>query len=362
MNQHYVPKIYLKNFAIQKAKGFFVDVYDKEKDRYFETNIKKICAEVDLYTLKEDTKVAEDLFIIEKIYSNGLEPLYVKAYDILTNHNRSSISQLERSEILIAIFQLYLRNPSFIKRSISFHQKEISKQFKEAKENGSKGITYLEEDFSFREWDEDKIVKFFKDKITTKFKEEHIGGIGQISDFHENAIIEITIAKEGGEFFTSDNPLIFEDYLTDDEHPLLKSKEFLVTLNKKVALRLFHDNTKRKDLIYRRFMPNLSVEIMNKAIYEQSSRFVIASKTKLDEHFRLSKGFLDNTSLNLKIDMMKQIVEKFEVTKENNESMEILKFYLAKYDKEGTLSDQDIYEMHLKNRQLSVKHRLSIIE
>lgn len=361
MNQHYVPRIYLKNFADQKGKGFFGDVYDKEKNRYFQTNIKKICAEIDLYTLKEDTKVAQDLFIIEKIYANGLEPLYAKAYDLLTNNSISFITQLQRSEILISIFQLYLRNPTFIKRSIAFHKNEILRLCRNAKEKGVKGITYLEEDFSFREWEVDKIIKFFEDKITTKFKEEHIGGIGQISDFHEQAIIEIIIAKDGGEFITSDNPLIFEDFLTNDAYPLLKSKEFMVALNKKVALRLFHDNTRRTDIIYRRFMPNLSIEIMNKAIYQQSSRFVIASENKLKEHNRLSRDFLDNTSLELKISMMKQLIEKFPITESNKASMENIKRYLTKYEKEGTLSDQDQYEMHIKNIEISSNLRLKKI-
>lgn len=361
MNQHYVPRVYLKNFSYQKGENFFVDVYDKEKNRYFQTNIKKICAETDLYTLKEDTKGAQDLFIIEKIYANGLEPLYSKAYNLLTNNKISFITQLQRSEILIAIFQLYLRNPNFVKRSIAFHKNEILRLYRNAKEKGAKGITYLEEDFSFREWEEDKIIKFFEDKITTKFKEEHIGGIGQISDFHEQAIIEITIAKDGGEFITSDNPLILEDFLTNDAYPLVKSKEFLVALNKKVALRLFHDNTKRIDLIYRRFMPNLSIEIMNKAIYRQSSRFIIATQNKLKEHNRLSKDYLDNTSLELKINILKQLIEKFPVTENNKASMENIKLYLAKYEKEGTLSDQDQYEMHMKNIEISSQHRLKKI-
>jgi len=79
MNQHYVQRSYLKNFAAQKRKGYFVDVYDTEKDRYFNTNIKNICSEIDLYTLDNDNSIGDDLLIIEKMYSNGFELLYVSS-------------------------------------------------------------------------------------------------------------------------------------------------------------------------------------------------------------------------------------------------------------------------------------------
>lgn len=362
MNQHYVPKAYLKNFSFKCGKGSFVDVFDKEKERYFKTNIKNICSEVDLYTLEEGTKVAKDLFVVEKIYSNGLEPLYLKAYQILTNNNIFHISDLQRVEMLIGIFQLYLRNPRFIKRSISFHNHEILRRCKEAKEKGIKGITYLEEDFSFSEFQEEDIIKFFKDKITNEFKEKHLGGVGEMGEFHQNAIFEVSVIKDDAEFITSDNPLITEDLLTKDEHPLLRSKEFIITLNKKMALRLYHDKTKYINRIYRYHIPNGSVATINKAIIDQSSRFVIASKSVLDEHFRICKDFLDNTSLKLKMDTVRQVLSFPAPSKYAEASKEVMRYYLNKYETEGSLSEQEEYEMHIKTRQLLhefLKNRIS---
>ncbi len=85
MNQHYVPRLYLKNFSEERGNEYFVDVYEKESKRTFNTNIKNICAEKNLYTLDNNTTLHKDLFVFEKIYAEWIEPLYIHAYEILTN-------------------------------------------------------------------------------------------------------------------------------------------------------------------------------------------------------------------------------------------------------------------------------------
>jgi hypothetical protein len=355
MNQHFVPRAYLKKFAAKERGHYFVDVYDKKEERFFKANIKNICSEIDIYTLSEQNSFTKDLLIIEKIYANGIEPLYTKAYDVLTNHNAFTISPIMRAEIIIAVFQFYIRNPRVLKRSLAHHKEEILKHCKIAKENGSKGVTYLEEDFSFREFSELDIINFFEKKVTDEFKEKHIGGLGEISNFHEHAIFEVNVINDESEFITSDHPLVLQDYVRFDDHPLYKSKTFILPINKKTALILYHDNNKSTGQIYRCFIPNLSVATINKLIIEQSTRFVIADKNVLDRHFQLCADYLDNTDVKLKIDSMKQIIEKFGKTEENKEAMEIMKRYLNKYEIDGTLTDQEQYELIIKLRSIQAE-------
>ena len=40
--QHYVPRFYLRNFALKKKKGFTIRCFNKEKERSFEQNIVKV--------------------------------------------------------------------------------------------------------------------------------------------------------------------------------------------------------------------------------------------------------------------------------------------------------------------------------
>lgn len=105
MNQHYVPKAYLKNFAKKQGRSYMIDVYDKKNNRFFKSNIKGICAEKDIYTLNSNSEIAKDKLAIENLYSRFIEPAYNDSYKILINPNVSEITQFQHCKILIGIIQ-----------------------------------------------------------------------------------------------------------------------------------------------------------------------------------------------------------------------------------------------------------------
>lgn len=364
MNQHYVPRSYLKNFAVQKRKDFFVDVYDTEQDRYFNANIKNICSEIDLYTLDNDNSIGDDRLIIEKIYSNGFEPLYLKSYPLLTNNNVRWITDMQRIELLIGIFQLYMRNPLWIKNSIEGHAPEIRRLCAEAKSKGIKGITYQREDYSFRDWTEEQIIAKITADVTREFKEKHISGIGEIADFHEHACIEVNVIKDDDDsvFITGDNPIVMSDRVDEHWHPLKRSKEFCLVLNPKMALYLYHDNTKRLNEIYRRYTLNGSVSMFNNSIVKNCSRFVIGPKSQLEKDRSFKSNFMDNCSLELKINMMQQALAKFTPAEISSEIYEHTRYYLDKYDRQGGFSLEEEIEMLTRMKEISrwvVNRRIS---
>lgn len=353
MKQHYVPQVYLKNFACRIDNGeYFVNVFDKKLERYREINVKNICAEKHLYTLSKSNNVANDIYAIEKLYSDFIEPMYLRAYKILTNNSISAINDFQRAEILTGIFQLYMRNPRFIKNAAKHHTNQIDILYNEALSKSAKGLTYLDEDFSFREWNKDQIINHFVELATTLFKEQHVVGIKEMISFHAQAVFEISIAKDDSQYLTSDNPLVTEDIISEDEHPLLKSKEFFIPLDKKFALRIFHDNTLSRNLIHRKFVPNGNVHHINIDIQEQSSRFIIGDKETFDNFTALEKTF-NNTSIELKIDAIKQILEKFPITDDTREATQLLKDFYQKYRDDGiTLQDEN--EMMTKMKMLNI--------
>jgi hypothetical protein len=223
MNQHYVPRVYLKNFGEKKGTEYYVNVYDKQKDKYFKTNIKNICSETDLYTLDETNQVAKHILAVEKVYSDFIEPLYAKAYNILTNDKIFSIDNLQRVEILIGIFQLYFRNPIIFRKNLDLHVQKIKELHIIALVENKKGLTYQDEDFSFKEWTLEGIQEFIIDKLLKVFKEQHIIATAQLGSFHEFTVIEVEkIIDDSANFLTNDNPLHFEDMLSKTENPFLK--------------------------------------------------------------------------------------------------------------------------------------------
>lgn len=69
--QHYVPQVYLKNFAISKGKTWETYVFDKKNNSYYFTNIINVAMEKDFYTIKG----LKDSYYWERFYASGIEPL-----------------------------------------------------------------------------------------------------------------------------------------------------------------------------------------------------------------------------------------------------------------------------------------------
>lgn len=353
MNQHYVPKVYLRNFALKKGSEYYVDVFDIEAKRTFNTNICNICAEKDLYTL-EDDNLKLDKLIVEKFYSDQIEPLYKKSYDILTNNNISYISDQLRLEILFGIFQLYTRNPQILKLALKVHTNNIESLYEKAVAAKEKGITFGKIDFSFREWSKKQIINHIEEELAKEFKARHLIGTKEVIEFHQKSKLDVAVIKDDSSFITSDNPLTFQDITTKNNHPLLKSKEFTIPLNPKFALTILHDNTKKINTIYRHYIPNGSVSMINSNIENQCTRFLIGKNEAFDDYFSMKK-ILEDTSVDLQMDAMKQTVEKIPNTPENQEAINLLKSFIDKYNKQGTLSQLEQIELHTLMRNLGIK-------
>jgi len=340
MNQHYVPRVYLKNFAIKRGKEFYVDVYDKLTQKIFNTNIINICSEKDFYTLDQDSDISNNKLIIEKIYSDGLEPMYDKAYKLLTNDNIRVISNLQRSEILIGIFQLYVRNPRIMENSLAYHRQEITRLCELARAEQKKGMSYLSEDFSFREWGEQSIITYFTAKVKKFFKEKHVNGIGEIGTFHEFAKFEVNSITGHAKYLTSDNPLIFQDIIDQgDEHPMTKSKDFYLPLNQKYTLRIYHDKDVPLNII-NRFQSSSGNSILNNSdIFKHASRFVIGDKSAMGTYLE-TVPMLEDTSIALKMKAIREVIEKVPASEDTADMIQLFRQYLNIYDTTGTLTPQ----------------------
>lgn len=353
MNQHFVPRLYLKQFSIKNGKEYFVDVYDKKEKCSFKANIKKICAENDLYTL--DSDLHKDIYTIEKIYSEFIEPMYQKAYDILTNDKIFLISDQERLEIFIGVIQLFQRNPRVLNNTIKFHFTEIEKLFIIATKENKKGLTYLSEDFSFREWNVEAIKQHFIEIITKDFKEEHLKRTMEIADYHKYAKIEVIKILDNSTFITSDFPFISEDIVTKNENPFFRSKQFTIPLNPSYALKIYHDNTKELNIIYRLEIPhgNGTTASINSNIDEKSIRFLIGSRISFEEYFKMAE-FLKDMSIESIINAFEQIIDKIPITEDQIDGFNMLKYYVEKHKRQGILDHQEQSEMCQKMHELAV--------
>lgn len=171
MHQHYVPRVYLKNFGLKKKEEFFVNVYNVNDKTNFTTNIKNICGETDLYTLNPDDEDYKEPLMIENGYAEYFEPLYSKIYDILIDDNKIILTDNERAEILIAVFQFFFRNTKPLYESIEFHKKLITKKFENSRKKGIESFEYLGQTFNTQKSVEEQIDEF-KNETKYQFKKK----------------------------------------------------------------------------------------------------------------------------------------------------------------------------------------------
>jgi hypothetical protein len=357
MNQHYVPRLYLKEFAVKKGDEYYVDVYDKTNESIFNTNIKNICAEKNLYTLSSDSKVDDDILAIEKFYSDYVEPLFKQACNLLTDDKQLQISSEQRLTILFGVFSLYSRNPIRLKYTIESYRNKIKELFNLAIRNNELKIQIQSKEFILKEWSADEILEYFIEKLTKEFKEKHLNDTRRLVEFHANARFEVSKIKDYSTLITSDNPLVLEDLERQDDYPLAKLKEFYLPLNPKYVLKIYHDITKPLNKIQRLLIRDGNAGVINGSIEEQSFRFLIGKKSSFDEYFEMRER-LDDTSIDKQIDFAKQVIKIFPNNSDTIAMKQTLLKYIQMYEANNkTLDLQDQEEMHRRIREISIMIR-----
>ncbi len=132
MRQHYVPRAYLKYFSEKRNNEFAIWVYDKSSGRHFQTNIKNVAVEKDLYELKniDENHVIENKNAWEEYYSKEVEPeLSVLIGNIILKYNNNVISDRgivfdEKTKFRLSlqiVYQMY-------RGKIAFDEAEIKKK------------------------------------------------------------------------------------------------------------------------------------------------------------------------------------------------------------------------------------------
>ena len=114
VHQHFIPKSYLKNFALEKDKKFFVEAKlkreDSPKDRLLSIN--DICVDKNIYTLPIEEE-NDKKYSLEKFYAEKVDSLYPWIYKKLTDPNVVYINSFERAQIIMITMSLFFRTPKF---------------------------------------------------------------------------------------------------------------------------------------------------------------------------------------------------------------------------------------------------------
>jgi hypothetical protein len=92
--QHYVPRVYLKNFSHFNGKEHYIWVFDKETENIFQTNIKDIASEEEFYDKITEEQITEktlrdieskfDIAVQRLVSIKDIDKLSVEEKDILS--------------------------------------------------------------------------------------------------------------------------------------------------------------------------------------------------------------------------------------------------------------------------------------
>lgn len=118
MRQHYVPRAYLKYFSIKKNNEFVVWVYDKQINKHFQTSIKNVAVEKDLYLLNniDDEHIIKEGNAWEDYYSKEVEPALsnliggvISQFDnkLISNRSIALNDELKDKFSLQIVYQIY---------------------------------------------------------------------------------------------------------------------------------------------------------------------------------------------------------------------------------------------------------------
>ena len=83
-------------------------------------------------------------------------------------------------------------------------------------------------------------------------------------------------------------------------------------------------------------------------------RFLIGKRESFENQKRFTDIF-DETSIHAKMNIIKQVVQNFEPTKETQETHLLFEKYVRLYDANGTLTDKEEYELMQKFGEYFIK-------
>ena len=135
--QHFVPRTYLKHFGFEKGGEVFINVLprlEKTSDKIFESNIKNVALKKHLYTLPGET--VEQKMAVEKFYSEEFEQHYDDIYSILTDPNKTEISDEERELIISTVITMFYRTSRWISMYNDLMNRVFDRMFQLCEQTG----------------------------------------------------------------------------------------------------------------------------------------------------------------------------------------------------------------------------------
>jgi len=258
--QHFVPRTYLKHFGILRGKEFLINVLpssENDMTKVFQTNIKRIAFENNLYTMPGET--IEQKMAIEKFYADELEQHYDRIYQILVDPTRNTITSEERDLIISTVVTMFYRTTKWVNLSKNLMSRIFFQMFEICKQTGKDYFMYENEKISIAGKSLEEFAKEFNDTRQPLMILEQLETAYKLIALRTkfDAIVVAKLNSENCEYVTSDNPVIASNpsrerlipfnhenllYLPlDSKHMLMLIPEVVEGNENKIFRKLYND-------------------------------------------------------------------------------------------------------------------------
>lgn len=296
--QHFVPRTYLKHFAVAKGQEYLISVLPSNEetvDKIFESNIKNIAVERNLYTLPGET--VEQKMAVEKFYSDEFEQHYNAIYNIFVDPKKNKISQAERDLIISTVVTMYYRTTKWINASRGLMNRVFDQIFLLCQQTGKDYFTFEGEKISIAGRTLEEFTKEYNDQRQPGMILTQLEVALKLIPLRlkNDAIMVVKLDEENGdEFITSDNPVIASNLSEQRFMPFDPKNTLKLPLDNKHLLMLIPEGiTGQEDLIFRRTAKS-AFSTMDKLVgnFEQmnnSEKFIFGSNTALKSYLKTKK-------------------------------------------------------------------------
>ena len=299
--QHFIPKSYLKNFAIAEGDTFLVEGKlksdNKPKDSLLST--KDICVDKNLYTIPNVS--SDDKYALEKYYASEIDAVYPEVYDLLTNPKITSITIKQRIQIVMTTMSLFFRTPKFL----NYNERRLDAIIDYAISNhqdkeGRIRLKFRDHEFDFHISEEDEIRQDLRVKNKLKFLRGHLDVWNKFTQFKVNAGLSVFRIYEDTDLITSDNPVIMHNYKANNFTDVFDPDNIIsIPVDNKHFLTIFpNSEDSMTDRIFRGDRDKWFALTTNLQIEENAEDWILGKPNSIYKHIEDQKKYGDHSKEN----------------------------------------------------------------
>nr|WP_293295861.1 DUF4238 domain-containing protein [Allomuricauda sp.] len=296
VNQHYIPRSYLKNFGVEGKKGnYFVDAYRLEDDLLLEQiSTKSICFKKNLYTIPNAD--IDKKFALEHHYAEHVDAEFPKIYKLLVDESVKVLTAEQNKQILYVCLSLYFRTPRFLNHQNAFTDQILDRMILYADEKGDVKFTFENKRHEFNLKDIDRVRSEFKERNRVNFLVEHLEKWKEFVDYKYDCTINVhRINDDNAPLITCDNPVSIRGMKTTRFNGLFDPNAVItMPLDTKYYLEIFPNSIADGQTRIHRMVHDRDYVFTTNAIIQSNAETLIIGKPgTIEKHFQIQTSYED---------------------------------------------------------------------